>query len=169
MKVPFGVAQVGNAVDVLYENPTLPDGAPDTGAVAAAIGDEGEPEILSVILVSLGQAAAIVFAQHVPSAVRLADVCKGIRMGIPDCARIGERIVHGTVHVPEETLGILSFDKDGVDGHIYAGLLVEEAVPDTELFHTRAHRAHPQEGDSHKDQGRCLYFESIDQIHGPGN
>ena len=146
----FRLAQIRNAVDVLYEYPTLTDGTPDARAViAVTIGDERELGEATIILVSLRQVTAIVLSEVVPSAVRLANVGKRIRMRIPHCACVGERVVHGTIHVPEETLGVLTFDKDGVHGHINARLLVEEAISDTDLIDTGVHRPHPYHGTCH--------------------
>ena len=70
-------------------------------------------------------------------------------MGIPYCACVSERVVHGAIHVPEETLGILSFDKDRVHGHIDTWLLVKKAISDTDLINTGVHRPHPYHGTGH--------------------
>ena len=102
-----------------------------------------------------------------PSAVRLANVGKRVRMRIPYRTCVSERVVHSPIHMPKKTFGILSFDKDGVHGHINTWLLVKEAIPDTDLINTGAHRTHPYHGTGHTQDGDGLYFEFLYKIHCP--
>ena len=66
--------------------------------------------------------------------------------------------MHGTVHVPEETLCILSLDKDGVYGHVDTRLLVEEAISDVDIIDTGTQRSHPYHGTSYTYNSSSFYF-----------
>lgn len=73
--------------------------------------------------------------------------------------------MHGTVHVPEETLCILSLGKDGVYGYVDAWLLVEEAISNVDIINTRAHRTHPYHGASYTYDSSSFYFKFLYKIH----
>lgn len=143
------------------------DGTPDTCTViAVAVGDERELGETTVILVGLGEVTTVVLSEIVPSAVRLANIGQSIGVRIPYCTCIGERIVHGTVHVPEETLCILSLDKDGVYGHVDTRLLVEEAISDVDIIDTGAQRPHPHHDTCYiYNNSSSSYFEFLYKIH----
>ena len=74
--------------------------------------------------------------------------------------------MHGTVHVPEETLCILSLDKDGVYGHVDTRLLVEEAISDVDIIDTGAQRPHPHHDTCYiYNNSSSSYFEFLYKIH----